>query len=201
MASKMDLSQFRWIHQPNHYQIKNGDLTITTDPQTDFWQRTYYGFQHDNAHAFLLSLPEQEFSFIVKTAWEPKMLYDQCGVIFYQDSNNWVKASVEYENDRFSRLGSVVTNLGYSDWATTDIPSSKHQMVYRLSRRGQDFLIENSDDGLDFKQMRIFHMHSPIDLVNLGVYACSPLNSSFQALFSDFTLGKCTWELHVNQDA
>ena len=28
---------------------------------------------------------------------------------------------IEYENEQYQRLGSVVTNRGYSDWATTDI--------------------------------------------------------------------------------
>lgn len=41
----------------------------------------------------------------------------------YLDSENWLKASVEYENEDFQHLGSVVTNNGYSDWATTAIPA------------------------------------------------------------------------------
>lgn len=46
----------------------------------------------------------------------------------YLDSENWLKASIEYENQSFqhlgSNLGSVVTNNGYSDWATTEIPAN-----------------------------------------------------------------------------
>lgn len=34
-----------------------------------------------------------------------------------KNSENWLKASVEYENNKFQHLGSVVTNHGYSDWA------------------------------------------------------------------------------------
>ena len=49
--------------------------------------------------------------------------FDQCGVVMYLDSENWLKASVEYENEEFQHLGSVVTNHGYSDWATTEISS------------------------------------------------------------------------------
>ena len=55
-----------------------------------------------------------------------KVLFDQCGVVMYLDSENWLKASIEYENERFQRLGSVVTNLGYSDWATTDINAAAY---------------------------------------------------------------------------
>lgn len=200
MTKKMNLSQFRWLNPPAHFQLADDKLTITTDPQTDFWQRTYYGFRHDNAPALVYPVDEVEFSFRVGTAWEPVGQYDQCGLVLYQDADNWCKASIEYENEAFSRLGSVVTNLGFSDWATTDISSTVRSMVYRLSRRGQDFLIEQSQDGQTFRQMRIFHMHLPVMPAHIGVYACSPLNASMQAVFSDFYLGDCVWEVHADQN-
>jgi uncharacterized protein len=200
MGRVKDFSNYHWLNKPARFQIKNGILTFTTDPATDFWQQTYYGFQHDNAHVFYEIVSEKEFSFTVKTDWKPKNLFDQCGVVLYQDSKNWFKAAVEYDNEKFSRLGSVVTNLGYSDWSSTDINSAQNSMYYRLSRRGQDFLIENSESGNDFKQMRIFHMHQSIDQANIGVYACSPLNSSIQVLFSDFSLGNCLWKLHEDPE-
>ncbi len=36
---------------------------------------------------------------------------------------------IEYENEQYQRLGSVVTNRGYSDWATTDIDASVKSMT------------------------------------------------------------------------
>ncbi len=200
MDNRLDFSKFHWANPPERFQIGENTITIVTDPVTDFWQRTYYGFQHDNAHAFLLPVAEPEFSFTVKTGFAPQKLFDQCGVMLYQDSENWFKASIEYDNERFSRLGSVVTNLGYSDWATTDIDSRQKSLFYRLSRRGQDFLIETALDGLEFRQMRIFHMHKQLEAVNIGIYACSPLNSSIQAVFSDFSLGECAWKAFANPD-
>lgn len=200
-GTEMDFSNFYWVNQPSQFKIQPDTVTMITEPGTDFWQRTYYGFRNDNAPAFLLPEARKEFSFTVKANWAPKRLFDQCGIILYQDAENWCKASVEYDNERFSRLGSVVTNQGYSDWATTDIDSTCHQMVYCLSRRGQDFLIEHSADGTQFRQMRIFHLHAAVERVNIGVYACSPLDSSIEAVFSDFELGDCVWALHVNPDA
>jgi uncharacterized protein len=200
MPEKIELSKFHWINKPEQFSIEDTKVKMVTSPETDHWQRTYYGFQHDTSHALVLPVEKKEFSFSVTAAWEPRKLFDQCGVILYQDADNWFKASVEYDNPSFSRLGSVVTNLGYSDWATTDTDSELHQMTYRLSRRGQDFLIENASDGKTFKQMRIFHLHLPMDKVNIGVYACSPLNSSIQAVFTDFALGECQWELYENPD-
>ena len=59
---------------------------------------------------------------------------------------------------KIQRLGSVVTNHGYSDWATTDISSDIKSMWYRFSRRDSDYCIECSENGINFRQMRIFHM-------------------------------------------
>jgi uncharacterized protein len=137
-----------------------------------------------------------DFTFTVKAKFNLKMMYDQCGVVIYQDSNNWFKASIEYEKDKYQSLGSVVTNKVYSDWATMNISAKIEHMYYRLSRRSSDFLVENSLDGMNFKQMRIFHLFEGQGLVNFGVYACSPLESIFDAVFTELKLCECIWEKH-----
>ena len=192
---KIDLKEFRWINQPANFKLNSGVLTFETNPKTDLWQRTYYGFRNDNAPGFLREV-EGDFTFSVKTNFDYKNQYDQCGILLYQDSENWVKASIENENKEIARLGSVVTNLGFSDWATIDIPASISEMWYRFSRRGQDFCVEFSDDGEIYKQMRILHMHLPITVAKVGIYACSPLESTFKAVFSEFKIGPCQWQLH-----
>lgn len=186
----------KWIFQPKQFQISQDKISITTEPNTDLWQRTYYGFRNDNAPALLLPIKEKYFSFKVRTDFDSKRRFDQCGVIIYQDSDNWFKASIEYENEDFQRLGSVVTNKGYSDWATTDIPAKQKHMFYRLSRRQSDFCIECSYDGMVYKQMRIFHLFSGDDEINVGIYACSPEESSFNAVFSEFEFTECQWCAH-----
>jgi regulation of enolase protein 1 (concanavalin A-like superfamily) len=194
MNNLIDFSCFRWLNPPAQFKLDDGILSVTTSPGTDLWQRTYYGFRHNNAPAFLTPVTEKAFTFSARVTWKPQALFDQCGVILYQDEDNWLKASVEYENEQFSQLGSVVTSLGYSDWATTVIDTKVNSLFYRLSRRGEDFLLENSEDGLHFMQMRVLHMHQLIRQANIGVYACSPLDSSFQAVFSDFKIGECIWK-------
>ena len=188
-----ELSKYQWMNKPRHSVVEKNQLIIETEAGTDLWQRTYYGFQNNNTPAFLQEV-EGDFTFVTKTEFEESsFMYDQCGLLLYIDSENWVKASVEYENEKFARLGSVVTNLGYSDWATTDISPLISEMWYRISRRGQDFYLENALDGKDWKQMRMFHIHQPAPKVNVGVYACSPLNSSFNAVFSLFGISPCIW--------
>ena len=206
----VDFTVGQWLFEPKVSEVTNEFVSITTEPETDFWQRSYYGFRNDNAPALQIE-SEENFTFTTKVSFEYQAQFDQCGLIIYLDSDNWFKASIEYENEEFSRLGSVVTNLGYSDWATSDI-SLPDSIWYRLSRRGPDFLIESSFDGIHFKQMRIFHLHllgettaemgkcnPPMpakNTVSFGVYACSPLKSSFTAKFTDFSLEPCKWLAH-----
>ena len=193
---RFDTSLLQWTRPPRSFSISPEEIRITTEPGTDLWQRTYYGFQNDNAPVLQLETDETRFSFTVRTDFDSKHRFDQCGVAIYLDSENWLKASIEYENEEYQRLGSVVTNLGYSDWATSDIPASVRSMWYRLSRREADYCIECSTDGVHFQQMRICHLHAGAGTIRFGVYACSPENSSFEAVFSHMELGPCLWRDH-----
>lgn len=193
----LQISDMHWIREPKEYLIEDGIIKIQTEPGTDLWQRTYYGFQNDNAPVLQMRTNEKYFSFVVRTEFDSKRRFDQCGIVMYLDSKNWLKASIEYENEQFQRLGSVVTNHGYSDWATTDIDASMKTMWYRFSRRESDYCIECSTDGTVFKQMRICHMWEGAGEISFGIYACSPEESSFEARFFNMDMTECKWQAHV----
>ena len=197
---QFDISRLVWTRPPKTYTVSQDTITVTTEPHTDLWQRTYYGFRNDNAPVLQMETEEEFFSFVVKTDFSAShRRFDQCGVVLYLDSDNWLKGSIEYENAQFQRLGSVVTNGGYSDWATTDIPADVKSMWYRLSRRKSDYCIECSYDGITFRQMRICHLHAGAGKITFGIYACSPEDSSFEALFTDMALLPCQWLPHDGQ--
>lgn len=196
----MDFKQWKWTRQPANYTIYDDKIEIITEPHTDLWQRTYYHFQNDNAPVFQMETDEKYFSFVVKTEFnESHHRFDQCGIVMYLDSENWLKGSIEYENDQYQHLGSVVTNNGYSDWATTVIDASIKTMWYRFSRREDDYRIECSSDGINYQQMRICHMHKGNGKIKFGIYACSPEDSSFKAVFSQMEITECKWLAHDGQ--
>ncbi len=192
----VDVSLMEWIRAPKNYKISKDKIEIFTEPQTDLWQRTYYGFRNDNAPVLQLVTDEKYFSFTVKASYDYKRRFDQCGVVVYLDGENWLKASVEYENGTMQRLGSVVTNHGYSDWATVDVDAAVNTVWYRLSRREYDYCIECSFDGVNFKQMRICHLSEGGGEIRFGIYACSPEQSSFKAVFTEMELTECKWPAH-----
>ena len=212
----VNIHDFRWTREPASFAVSDDMVEIITKPHTDLWQLTYYHFRNDNAPVlqmeteekkyFFSSSPvlqmeteEKYFSFTVKTAFESHHRFDQCGIVMYLDSENWLKASIEYENERFQHLGSVVTNNGYSDWATTAIDASIKSMWYRFSRREEDYCVECSADGVNFSQMRICHMWQGGGKIRFGIYACSPEASSFKATFTNMELTECKWLAHDGQ--
>ena len=195
-----DSNNLIWVRKPEQYTIQSEKIEITTMPGTDLWQRTYYHFRNDNAPVLQMETDEKFFSFIVRTDFTgAHHRFDQCGIVMYLDSENWFKGSVEYENGEFQHLGSVVTNHGWSDWATTAIPAQVKTMWYRFSRREDDYCIECSRDGEHFSQMRVCHMQEGAGKIRFGIYACSPEDSSFTAVFDHMELTACKWLPHDGQ--
>lgn len=125
-----------------------------------------------------------------------------CIFLFIILKNSWQiqdKKKPPWQNGEYQSRKVFCTNYGYSDWATIEIPSGIKTMWHRLSRREDDFCIENSRDGKTFHQMRICHFFEAQGEINFGIYACSPEDSSFKAVFTDFILGECMWKAHTGQ--
>ncbi len=196
----MNFQDFTFVRPPKHYALTDHRAVIVTEPHTDLWQRTYYHFRNDSAPLLLAESDERYFTFTVKCDFSGSHTrFDQGGIVLYLDSENWIKASVEYENEVFQHLGSVVTNDGYSDWATTETDAALKTVWYRLNRREDDYKIECSFDGKRFCQMRICHLTKGGGRIRFGVYAASPEESSFEAIFTDPTFGACQWQAHDGQ--
>ncbi len=196
---KFDTNALKWTNEPKEYYISDEKIEIKTQPNTDLWQRTYYKFRNDNAPVLQAQTAEKEFSFTVKVQFDSKNNFDQAGIAVYLNSENWIKASVEYGDKETAFLGAVVTNSGYSDWSTTRISADIKTMWFRLSRRGSDFCVENSLDGENFEHIRICHMFNVGENVSFGVYACSPEDGKFTATFTNFEMTQCKWPLHTGQ--
>ena len=184
---------FYWFNPPDTCRFGDG-LEIVTNPQTDFWQTTHYGFQRDDGHCLFTRITG-DFTMQTHVTFAPRSQYDQCGLMVRLNADNWIKMGIEYEDTAVSRLGSVVTNLGYSDWATQDIGSDHRERWYRLSRNGNDFLLEQSPDGLTWAQMRITHLHVGPPQVEVGPYACSPIGQDFWCKFSWVEVSPNVWRL------
>ena len=92
----INTSELKWTRAPKQYTITEDKVEMITEPHTDLWQRTYYHFRNDNAPVFQMETDEKYFSFVVKTEFDTKVRYDQSGIVMDLDSENWLKADVEY---------------------------------------------------------------------------------------------------------
>lgn len=205
----MHVMQGEWINPPHHYEVTDDCISITTLPGSDLWQRTYYGFQNNNGHAYLWSI-DNNFTFQCAVRFDYKVRFDQAGILIWVDQFNWIKIALEYENESFSRLGAVVTNGGYSDWSTRNCEMSGF-IHYRVSRRGPDFLLEANEGG-EWEQLRVCHLavlgettlemgalepqELPAIPVQVGVYAASPGESAFEVEFHNIKCSPSTWRFH-----
>lgn len=179
----------QWYCEPTQWRIdaERSCLVVEPDAESDFWQRTHYGFQADNGH-FLYATVPGDFEISTHVALFPKHQYDQAGLMVRFSAECWIKTAIEYEPDEHDRLGVVVTNRGYSDWSTQDI-SDVRRIHLRVSRARCDYTVAASFDGADWTQLRVTHLdHAPDDPVQSGLYACSPKAKGFRAEFNHLNI-------------
>ncbi len=122
--------------------------------------------------------------------FRPVHQYDQAGLMVRLSPACWLKTSVEYEPGAPSRLGAVVTNAGYSDWSTQEFPGDRGETWLRIRREGTDYIVDASDDGDRWQQIRMAHLHDdrPAATVACGLYACSPKAAGFVAEFTSLRI-------------
>lgn len=175
----------QWRSEPKNWHIdtSRSQLVLETDAETDFWQKTHYGFQVDNGH-FLYTKTEKNFRMTTKVEAFPKSKYDQAGLMIRFSEDIWVKTSLEYIPNGPSKLGAVVTNQGYSDWSTQYVECTDVKLYLRLSKIAQNCYVDFSWDGEDWRQIRIAHLDIPLGTpISVGLYACSPQGKEQQVRF------------------
>jgi regulation of enolase protein 1 (concanavalin A-like superfamily) len=174
--------KLKWFSPPKEWNCESSNLIIKTDKQTDFWQKTHYGFQADNGH-FLYYEVNGDFRLTTQVKSKPLNRYDQAGLMVRFSSDTWLKTSVEYIPDGHSKLGVVVTNQGYSDWSSQEFLEDQNLLFYRITRRENNYYVDYSIDGISWRQIRMTHLLEETDSIKVGIYACSPQGEGYEAEF------------------
>ncbi|KAK9811851.1 hypothetical protein WJX72_011162 [[Myrmecia] bisecta] len=179
-----------WTNPPP-CDLVPGGLHVKPAGETDYWQRTHYGFQHDNGH--FLAVPECVGDFVLSTSVSfcPHALYDQAGLMVRISPECWIKTCVENVPPGPSKLGAVVTNSGYSDWSTTDVPADTTELELRIRREGTDYVVEAWLPGWqDWMMIRMAHLLEDREggPIAAGLFACCPTKAGFSATFRHLTI-------------
>jgi regulation of enolase protein 1 (concanavalin A-like superfamily) len=174
-----------WLHEPARWRRTGPDLALTTDPGTDFWRHTHYGFVRDDGH-FLGTRVPGEFVATVEIDGDYRDQYDQAGLMVRLDAERWVKAGVELVDGRH-QMSTVVTHA-VSDWSMTPLGGLDAPLRLRLTRAGDALSVEFSRDaGATWALHRIGYL--PPDLPTyVGPMAASPQGQGFEVVFRGLRL-------------
>lgn len=170
-----------WLNEPPSWCADAGVLELTTGDQGDYWQKTHYGFVHDNGHLWFERI-RNDFMATARVDAQFEALYDQAGLMVRIDNENWIKCGIEFFGGK--RHFSVVATRGHSDWSVQEWPHDGPFWV-RIIRKGDAAAVQASADGEDWTMVRLCHLPLGMEML-VGPMACSPTRAGLKVRFRSF---------------
>jgi len=181
--SALSFRSLRWISQPLRYIQDEDRLVIETEPFTDLNKG------ESSAEAVELSCSTKgSFIFTVRVDFNFHDTFDQCGIVIYNGTFRNAVCGMACHDAETARMMSTVYHVDGADRAGLDIGEAIHWMYYRVFYRAGQVKIQYSFNGDRWTDLRTFGMLRGPERVGIGLYACSPGDSSFDCTFSDMTL-------------
>lgn len=173
-----------WLNEPERWTAQGDSLEIVTDKATDFWRKTHYGFCRDSGH-FLGFRTAQAFTAELRVQCDFQALYDQAGIMVRVDAERWVKAGIEFSDER-AVISSVLTD-GQSDWATAPYEHDAGDFWMRVTVADGVLRLQASADGKIWPLVRL----APFAMAQsywVGPMACTPERGGLPVTFTRFSL-------------
>lgn len=181
------IKDFNWISEPKNVEFIEKGLLITTKEQTDFWQNSSFNISKDDGH-FFACVKDGDFSLTTKWSFEKIIESAQCGLMIKSDTKNWIKAGILPTTSKKAQIGVVVANNGTCDWSVYDLKKETKSVYFRIKRKGNNFIVCYSIDGEIYTQIRLIHHLHIRDVIDVGAYACSPKNESFDCVLEEIDI-------------
>ncbi|MBV9392259.1 MAG: DUF1349 domain-containing protein [Verrucomicrobia bacterium] len=169
----------RWLNEPNQWSAESVPLSLHTEPKTDFWRKTHYGFVRDNGHFFFNEL-EGDFDIETEFRGDYRSLYDQAGIMVRADETNWLKTGIEFL-DGIQHVSAVVTR-DFSDWSVVPLRANPESTRIRLERRSGAIMIFFASQDHGWTMFRTAHLSEAPKLL-AGPMAASPEGNGFSVVF------------------
>ena len=181
------------LNEPAALESIADDLVVTTADQSDFWNRTGYGFVHDNGHALLRDFPAHTAMEVAFSAdWTHE--FDQAGLFLHANSEHWVKAGVEFA-DGVLGLGAVVTD-GMSDWSVGHVPEWMNTRIrIRVSRTEDAITVRARADEEPWRLVRLAPINPNLTW-SAGPLAASPSRAGLVVYFHAWEITDADESLH-----
>lgn len=185
-SAQIHTRQMKWYNEPQKWSFENNKLFITSNPKTDFWRTTHYGYVTDNGHFYYVEA-EGDFQATVKVTGSYKDLYDQTGIMIRTDSIHWIKSGIEFVNGTLN-ISAVVTHT-WSDWSIITRNDKPATIWLKLIRKKDSVELSYSTNGNDYEMQRLAYFPPEIK-VYVGMMAAAPEGKGFTAVFENFDVQK-----------
>ena len=178
------ITGWRWLNEPATWSLDGDTLAVTTDPDTDFWRTTHYGYVRDTGHVLGAEL-EVDFTLTATFAGGYREQYDQAGIALRIDAENWIKSGIELV-DGHQQISAVVTR-GFSDWSVAPV-ADPSAVTIKAARAGDAVTISYGLDGAEPVTLLRLAYFPPASTVLAGVMAASPTGGGFTTTFTNVDL-------------
>ncbi|MBL8895148.1 MAG: DUF1349 domain-containing protein [Rhizobiales bacterium] len=175
-----------WLNEPKLWNASGDTISLTTEDKTDFWQNTFYGFQHDNGH-FCFAKVSGDFTAEVSLEAAYEHLYDQAGLMLRFSERHWIKAGVEFVDGK-CRLATVLTR-DLSDWALGPEVDRRATLRLRMTRMSDVVCVQWAPGDLasHYETLRLGPIAQGDAMV--GPMSCSPTRAGLITTFTNFRIG------------
>nr|WP_297165954.1 DUF1349 domain-containing protein [uncultured Dysgonomonas sp.] len=176
------LDKMQWFNEPEKWEIKNNTLNMQVTPKSDYWRVSHYGFTVDDA-PFYYATYGGEFEVKVKITGNYKTRFDQMGLMLRIDNERWIKAGVEFVDNKFN-ISAVVTDKK-SDWSVLQLEKTPSFVWIKAVRRLDAVEFFYSLDDKNYIMIRNAPFQDNIPVM-VGLMAASPDGDGFNAKFENF---------------
>ncbi len=178
------ITGWSWVNEPASWTVDGDTLTITTDPDTDFWRTTHYGYVRDTGHVLGLDTAG-DLTLTATFRGEYRDQYDQAGIALRVDERNWIKSGIELVDGR-QQVSAVVTR-DFSDWSVAPVDDPETVTITAV-RTGDAVTISYGLDGAAAATLLRVAYLPPGVPVRAGVMAASPTGRGFTTTFTGLGL-------------
>ena len=159
-------------------------MKVTSEPDTDFWRKTHYGFIRDNGH-FYYQQVIGNFVAEVKISGNYRDLYDQAGLMVRLNETVWLKCGIELV-EGVQQISAVVTR-DYSNWSIVPMLDNPAAIWLRVTRQDSAIEIYYSVDGKEYTMQSIVYL-TEVKAVDVGIMCASPKGKGFSTTFGQLDI-------------
>jgi regulation of enolase protein 1 (concanavalin A-like superfamily) len=189
-------SRLIWINEPPSSTVEGDDLVVSTARESDFWQRTSYGFVRATGHALGVPLVG-DAAIEVRFRADFEAQFDQAGLMLWAGPELWLKAGAELSDGQL--YASAVVTVGMSDWSVAPLPDAavRATLAFRASRSGDAVTVRYRIGAEpEWRFLRLAYLPPEARLV-AGPMCCSPSREGFSVRFEPVRVGPPDAALHA----